>query len=92
MTKTVEVPAAEFKARCLKLMDEVCTTRRPLVITKRGKPVAKLVPVEEEEIPRSIFGCMKGTVTIHGDIVGPIDLDWHAERGILYVGEDDQRD
>ena len=35
---------------------------------------------------------MKDTVTIHGDIIGPIDLDWHAERGILYVGEDeDQR-
>jgi prevent-host-death family protein len=92
MTKTVEVPAAEFKARCLKLMDEVRATRRPLVITKRGKPVAKLVPVEEEELPRSIFGCMKGTVTIHGDIISPIELDWHAERGILYVGEDeDQR-
>jgi prevent-host-death family protein len=92
MTKTVEVPAAEFKARCLKLMDEVRTTRRPLVITKRGKPVAKLVPVEEAEPQREIFGCMKGTVTIHGDIIGPIELDWHAERGILYVGEgEDQR-
>jgi prevent-host-death family protein len=92
MTKLLEVPAAEFKARCLKLMDEVQTTRRPVVITKRGKPVAKLVPVEVSEPRRAIFGCMKGTVTIHGDIIGPIDLDWHAERGILYVGEDeDQR-
>jgi prevent-host-death family protein len=93
MTKTTrEIPAGEFKARCLKLMDDVRTTRRPLVITKRGKPVAKLVPIEESEPRPSIFGCMKGTVTIHGDIIGPIDLDWHAERGILYVGEDeDQR-
>jgi prevent-host-death family protein len=92
MTKLHEVPAGEFKARCLKLMDEVQATRRPLVITKRGKPIAKLVPVEENEMRRSIFGCMKGTVTIHGDIVSPIELDWHAERGILYVGEDeDQR-
>jgi prevent-host-death family protein len=92
MTEIRKVPAGEFKARCLKLMDEVRTTRRSLVITKRGKPVAKLVPVEENEPHRSIFGCMKGTVTIHGDIVSPIELDWHAERGILYVGEDeDQR-
>jgi prevent-host-death family protein len=90
MTKTtLEIPAGEFKARCLKLMDEVRTTRRPLVITKRGKPVAKLVPVEDE-VP-SLFGRLKGTVTIHGDIIGPIEQDWHAERGILYVGEDDER-
>jgi prevent-host-death family protein len=87
--KALEVPAGEFKARCLKLMDEVRTTRRPLVITKRGKPVAKLVPVEEELQP--LFGRLKGTVTIHGDIIGPIEQDWHAERGILYVGEDDER-
>lgn len=89
MTKTIqEVPAGEFKARCLKLMDEVRTTRRPLVITKRGKPVAKLVPIEED-VP-TLFGRLKGTVTIHGDIIGPIEQDWHAERGILYVGEDDE--
>jgi prevent-host-death family protein len=86
--KALEVPAGEFKARCLKLMDEVRTTRRPLVITKRGKPVAKLVPVEEE--PPPLFGRLQGTVTIHGDIIGPIEQDWHAERGILYVGEDDE--
>jgi prevent-host-death family protein len=94
MTKTIlQIPAGEFKARCLKLMDEVRTTRRPLVITKRGRPIAKPVPVEEPESRREIFGCMKGTVTIHGDIGGPIEgVDWHAERGILYIGEDeDQR-
>jgi prevent-host-death family protein len=88
MTRTErEIAAGDFKARCLKLMDEVQATRRPLVITKRGKPVARLVPVEEE--PRTIFGCMKGTVTIHGDIISPIEQEWHAERGILYVGEDE---
>ncbi len=85
----VEVPAGEFKARCLKLMDEVRATRRPIVITKRGKPVAKLVPVEED-LP-SLFGRLKGTVTIQGDIISPIELDWHAERGILDIGEDDDR-
>lgn len=86
----IEVPAGEFKARCLRLMDEVQKTRRPVVITKRGKPVARLVPVEEE-IP-SIFGRMKGTVTILGDIISPIEQEWNAERGILYVGEDEDRD
>jgi prevent-host-death family protein len=85
-TAEAEIPAGEFKARCLKLMDQVRATRRPIVIIKRGKPVARLVPVEEE-MP-SIFGRMRGTVTIHGDIIGPTGEEWHAEKGILYVGED----
>jgi prevent-host-death family protein len=89
-THEIEVPAGEFKARCLRLMDEVQKTRRPVVITKRGKPVAKLVPVEEE-MP-SIFGRMRGTVTILGDIISPIEQEWNAERGILYVGEDEDRE
>ena len=81
------MPAGEFKARCLKLMDEVRATRREIVITKRGKPIAKLVPIEEKA--PTLFGRLKGTVTIHGGIISPIPLDCHAERGILYVGEDD---
>lgn len=87
------ISAGEFKARCLKLMDQVRETRRPIVITKRGKPVARLVPVEEERPGREIFGCMKGTITILGDIVGPSTdpEDWHAYRGILYVGEDENQ-
>jgi prevent-host-death family protein len=86
----LEIPAGEFKARCLKLMDEVRATRRPVVITKRGKPVAKLVPMDEET--PSLFGRLRGTVTIHGDIISPVEVDWHAERGILYIGEDDDRE
>ena len=39
-----QMPAGEFKARCLKVMDQVHKTREPVVITKHGKPVAKLVP------------------------------------------------
>jgi prevent-host-death family protein len=85
-TAALEVPAGEFKARCLQLMEQVRTSRRPIVITKRGKPVARLVPMEEE-IP-SIFGRMRGTVTIHGDIVEPTGEEWNAQKGILYMGED----
>ena len=72
-----EIPAGEFKARCLKLMDEVRDRGTEIVITKRGKPVAKLVPATVEERP--IFGAMKGTVTIVGDIVAPTGADWEAE-------------
>ncbi len=44
----MRIAAAEFKAKCLKLIDEVASTHEPLVITKCGKPLVKLVPVEEE--------------------------------------------
>ena len=72
------IAAADFKANCLRLMDEVAHERRPIIITKRGKPIAKLVPVEEE--PMDLFGYMAGTAKICGDIIGPIeDLEWTGD-------------
>ena len=68
--KIKTMPAGEFKAKCLKLMDQVQARRETVVITKRGKPVAMLVPVAEN--PDPIFGFMKGKGKITGDIVGPI--------------------
>jgi prevent-host-death family protein len=68
--KTKTIPAGTFKARCLAIMDEVAAKRQAVVITKRGKPVAKLVPVEKGK--DDIFGFLKGKVAVHGDIVGPI--------------------
>jgi prevent-host-death family protein len=66
------MPAGAFKVHCLKIMDEVACKRVPVIITKRGKPVAKLVPVETEK--DDIFGFMKGKgkIEIKGDIVSPI--------------------
>jgi prevent-host-death family protein len=75
--KIRQVPAAEFKANCLRLMDEVARQRRPIIITKRGKPVAKLVPVEEK--PIDLFGRMAGTIRICGNIVDPIDAEWTGD-------------
>ena len=75
--KIRQVPAAEFKANCLRLMDEVARQRRPIIITKRGKPVAKLVPVEEK--PIDLFGRMAGTIRICGNIVDPIDVEWTGD-------------
>lgn len=77
-TSERRVAAAEFKTNCLRLMDEVAQRRTPIVITKRGKPVARLVPIEEE--PIDIFGRMAGTIRICGDIINPIeDLEWTGD-------------
>ncbi len=63
--------AGVFKTKCLAVMDEVQKKREPVVITKRGRPVAKLVPITDQ--PDPIFGFLKGEIiAIHGDIVGPI--------------------
>jgi prevent-host-death family protein len=79
MTDSRYVAAAEFKANCLRLMDEVARQRRPIIITKRGKPVAKLVPVETEAI--DLFGRMAGSIKICGDIVSPIeDAGWTGDE------------
>ncbi len=75
----MNIAAGEFKAKCLKLMDRVARDHEEIVITKRGKPVAKLVPVNDAETPTG-RGCMEGTIKIVGDIVSPIDVDWEAAR------------
>ena len=66
------IAAGEFKARCLTLMEDVRSTREPLIITKRGKPVAKLVPVAEDT-KDDFIGRLEGVFRIVGDIESPID-------------------
>jgi prevent-host-death family protein len=82
MNSTKRVSAANFKAECLRLLDEVAATRRPIIVTKRGKPVAKVIAVDQEAI--EIFGRMAGTITICGDIMGPIeDAGWTGDTDNL---------
>ena len=76
----MNISAAQFKANCLKLIDEVAVTRKPLIITKRGKPLVKLVPIQDET-PTRLFGYMKGTAQILGDIVNVPHDAWAAETG-----------
>jgi prevent-host-death family protein len=73
------MPAGAFKAQCLAIMDQVSESREPLIITKHGKPVVKLVPAENQT--DDIFGYMAGRVKIVGDIVGPITPleDWESK-------------
>lgn len=63
--------AAEFKAKCLRVMDRVRDTRVPVVVTKKGVPVARLVPIDRPR-QKNVFGALKGRFRIHGDIVGPV--------------------
>lgn len=71
--------ATEFKARCLALMDRVRRTREEIVVTKHGRPVAKLVPYGEEA--PAVFGHLRGTVGAYGDLVTPIGVAWEADSG-----------
>jgi prevent-host-death family protein len=64
------MPAGVFKARCLRVMEEVKKYRVPVVITKKGRPVAKLVP--PDGLAADVFGCMAGTAKIVGDVEAPI--------------------
>jgi prevent-host-death family protein len=66
-----KMPAGEFKTRCLSVMDSVQKTKESVLITKHGRPVAKLVPAEEES--RDFLGRLEGVIKIVGDIESPIE-------------------
>jgi prevent-host-death family protein len=77
-----EVAISVFKAKCLGILEEVRKTRKPIRVTRFGKPVAEVVPPTPEERPKHWLGCMAGTGKILGDIVGPTGSleDWEAGR------------
>ena len=68
-----EIAISKFKATCLAVMEDVRRTRRPVLVTRFGKPVAEIVPPRAKHKSKgSWLGCMKGEMEIIGDIVGPI--------------------
>jgi len=69
-----EIAAAKFKEQCLSILDEV--DEEGIVITKRGKPVAKLIPIRAESA--SLIGSLKGKVKIKGNILST-GIKWHAQ-------------
>ncbi len=73
VSRTV-VPAGEFKTHCLRLLDRVQKTGDTIIVTKRGRPVAKVVRVDDA---RRVS--LRGTVHVHGDIVGPILGGWEPD-------------
>ena len=72
------IPAGTFKAQCLAIMDEVQARREGVLITKHGKPVAKLVPADEET--DGIYNFLRGKGEITGDIIAPAIDDWGRLR------------
>jgi prevent-host-death family protein len=69
------IAAGAFKARCLALLDQVAETGEPLVVTKRGRPVARLVPARAPNAPS-----LRGSVTVRGDLVAPVLGEWDIDR------------
>ena len=75
----MDIAAGLFKAQCLKLMDRVAETHEAITVTKRGKAVARLVPVDPAP-GRQLFGYLRGKGKITGDILAPTGESWEAQR------------
>jgi prevent-host-death family protein len=71
-----QISATEFKAKCLSLLDEVAASGQPLVVTKRGKPVARVTKAGREARP--FMGGMRGRAVEVGDIVYNTSGEWEA--------------
>ena len=86
VTGTRLIKASEFKAKCLKLMDEAAQSGEEIVIIKNGRPVSRLVPYHEK--PKSLFGIDKGRIEILGDIIAPVEVEWEAQTGSTWAGDE----
>jgi prevent-host-death family protein len=77
-----EIAISEFKAKCLALLEEVCKTRKPLRITRFGKPIAVVVPPTAVQGRAEWIGSMQHSMQILGDIVSPAtdEAEWEALR------------
>jgi antitoxin (DNA-binding transcriptional repressor) of toxin-antitoxin stability system len=74
-----EISAGEFKQTCLALMDKIAAEKLEYIVTKRGKPVAKIGPVESPKETFPIFGSLANQVTYHEEASLPVDEKWNAE-------------
>ena len=67
------IPAGEFKAKCLAIFDDVERRRRSLVVTKRGRPVARVVP-----LTTGASGSLRGSLIHEEDLIAPVNAPWDA--------------
>ncbi len=78
--ETAPIPVTQFKAQCLAILETVRRKRTTVIISKRGVPVAKVVPITTDLIP-PLLGSMKGTGREIGDIISPLEDEWDAVEG-----------
>jgi len=71
----IQIAATEFKAKCLGLLDEVAKTGESVVITKRGRPVARLAPIDD---PHGLRGSVTYLVADE-ELIAPLNEPWNAE-------------
>lgn len=76
------IAISKFKATCLGLLERVSKTGESILVTKRGRPLAQIIPAPPPDpAKKSAFGCMRGTSEQLGDIVGPVSAeDWEVLR------------
>ncbi len=72
-----KVAISKFKAHCLQIIDNLQSDHQPIVITKRDKPIARLMPLDSEKI--SLFGMLRNKAEIKGDIIAPIEEEWDVQ-------------
>ena len=75
--KATTVTTSELKARCSEIVNRVMRTRSPVDLTKRGRKIARIVPVDGDA-EADLFGFAKGSIAVHGNIVQPVDVAWEA--------------
>ena len=73
------IKASEFKAKCLQLMDEVAASGQEIVVTKRGRPVSRVIPYRQKS--KLVFGENKGLFQTYADIVEPMPAEWFEKDG-----------
>lgn len=71
-----KIAISQFKAHCVEIIEKVQADHQPVIITARGKPIAKVVPLNNNKV--SLFGLLKHKAEIKGDIIAPIDEKWNV--------------
>jgi len=77
--KPPRVSASDLKNAWHEYLDRVARGREEVVVTRYGQPVARLLPYEGPSASPGIFGCLAGSVTVHGDIIRPTGVSWDAD-------------
>ena len=77
----MEINAVQFRANCFKILDEVKQSRKEVIITKRGKPIAKLVHVNQDDTKDPLLGAMEGLGRTLGDLTEPVmkHTEWELD-------------